>query len=272
MQFIRRDGVTLHYQAISAAGKPGIVFINSLGTDFRIWRDVVVRLAGDYSVLLYDKRGHGLSDLGPTPYTIDDHAADLAAVMDAAGFGRSIICGLSVGGLIAQQFYLDRPDLVAGLVFCGTAHRIGTADSWNDRIAQVEADGLGAIVDAVMARWFTDRFRAPDNAEFSGYRNMFLRTPVAGYTATCAAIRDADFTADAPRIAAPSLCIVGEADSAAPPDLVASFARLIPGARYELMRNAGHLPCVEQPEVLTAMIRAFSDFAASEDVSDRQRH
>ncbi|MEM1381870.1 MAG: alpha/beta fold hydrolase, partial [Pseudomonadota bacterium] len=105
MQFADIDGVTLHYQVISAPDdKPTIVFSNSLGTDFRIWRDVIIRFVGEVSIVMYDKRGHGLSDLGPASDKpkIDDHVNDLAGLMDHLGISDAIICGLSVGGLIAQ--------------------------------------------------------------------------------------------------------------------------------------------------------------------------
>jgi 3-oxoadipate enol-lactonase len=84
---------------------------------------------------------------------------------------------------------------------------------------------------------------------------------VRGYAATCAAIRDADFTAAAKRIAVPTICVVGDQDGATPPDLVLSMAKLIPGAHYEVIANAGHIPCVEQPEALHAILRAFLDKA-----------
>src|SRR5690606_2277644 len=95
------------------------------------------------------------------------------------------------------------------------------------------------------------------NAAFAGYRNMLIRQPVEGYVATCEAIRDADFTEAAGRIAVPAICIVGDQDGATPPDLVLSTAKLIPGCRYEVIKDAGHIPCVEQPEVLTETSRVF---------------
>jgi 3-oxoadipate enol-lactonase len=262
VQFARINDVTIHYQIIGAAGdKPVLVFANSLGTDFRIWRDVIVRLAGDFAIVLYDKRGHGLSDLGQVPYAIEDHATDLAGLLDLLSVKNAIICGLSVGGLIAQSLYQRRPDLVRALILCDTAHKIGTSESWASRIAQVEAEGIESIADAVMERWFTPAFRRPENTGFGGYRNMLVRQPAGGYAATCAAIRDADFTEAAKKIAVPTICIVGDQDGSTPPALVLSMAKLIPNARYEVIKDAGHIPCIEQPEALTSIIRAFIDFA-----------
>ena len=258
MQFTKIGGVTLHYQLIGApAGKPVIVFANSLGTDFRIWRDVIVRLAGDFAIVTYDMRGHGLSDIGETPYSMDDHVGDLAGLLDFLGTSQVIVCGLSVGGLVAQGLYAARPELVKALVLCDTAHRIGTADLWNARIEAILKEGVETIADGILERWFTPAFRAPTNADFIGYRNMLIRQPAAGYAATCAAIRDADYTEAAKAIAVPAICIVGDQDGSTPPDLVLSTAKLIPGCRYEVIPGAGHIPCVEQPEVLTEIIRAF---------------
>jgi 3-oxoadipate enol-lactonase len=263
VQFSRINDVTLHYQLIGGpADKPVIVFANALGTDFRIWRDVVVRLAGNYAIVLYDKRGHGLSAVGQVPYSIEDHASDLIGLLDLLAVKRAFICGLSVGGLIAQALYQQRPDLVQGLILCDTAHKIGTQESWNARIESVEESGVGGIVDRIMEQWFTPAFRRPENAAYDGYCNMLLRQPVEGYLATCAAMRDADYTEAAKAIGAPAICIVGDQDGSTSPALVRSLARLIPDARYEVIRDAGHMPCVEQPEALTAVIRAFIDDAS----------
>lgn len=258
MHFAALNGVTLHYQLVGAApDRPVVVFINSLGTDFRIWRDVIVRLAGDVGVVLYDKRGHGLSGVGDTPYSIDYHVGDLEALLHHLRTDRVVLCGLSVGGLIAQGLYAKRPDLVRGLILCNTASRIGTADLWRDRIGALERGGIEAVADGVMQRWFTAAFRAPENAALDGYRTMLVRQPLDGYIATCAALRDADFTEAAGRIAAPTLCIAGDQDGSTPPDVVLTLARQVPNARYEVIAGSGHIPCVEQPAVLAQMIKDF---------------
>jgi 3-oxoadipate enol-lactonase len=258
VQFINIGGVTLHYQLIGGpADKPVIVFVNSLGTDFRIWRDVIVRLAGDFPIVTYDKRGHGLSDVGVSPYSMEDHVGDLEGLLDHLNVSNAIICGLSVGGLVAQGLYAKRPDLVRALILCDTAHKIGTADMWNTRIATIEAQGIEPLADAVLERWFTPAFRGNGQSDLAGYRNMLVRQPASGYAGTCAALRDADYTEAAKRIAVPTLCVVGDQDGSTPPDLVRSMADLIPGARYEIVADAGHIPCVEQPAALTELVRNF---------------
>jgi 3-oxoadipate enol-lactonase len=213
MQFVHINDIVIHYDIQRAGdGKPVVVFINSLGTDSRIWHHELPKLAEDFTVLTYDKRGHGLSGLGNPRYSIADHAADLAGLLDHLQLSQVIICGLSVGGLIAQGLYATRPDLVKALIFSNTAHKIGTTESWAARIAAVDQNGIGSILDAIMERWFTAPFRKPDNAAYQAYCNMLVRQPTSGYSGTCAAIRDADFTEAAKKIAVPALCIVGRED------------------------------------------------------------
>jgi len=258
MQFAKINGVTLHYQVISAPeDKPTIVFSNSLGTDFRIWRDCIVRLVGQCSLVMYDKRGHGLSDTGNSPYKIDDHVNDLAGLLDHLGINNAVICGLSVGGLIAQGLLYLRPDLVRALILCDTAAKIGTAEMWDERIAALSEAGLEATADDILQRWFSSDFHAGQKEALAGYRNMLTRIPIDGYLGTCHALRDADLRPAAAKIGVPAICIVGDEDQATPPDLVLETAKMIPDARYEVIRGAGHLPCIEQPEILVEIIKAF---------------
>ncbi|KAA3498062.1 3-oxoadipate enol-lactonase [Rhizobium rhizogenes] len=258
MHFLRCGENAIHYRAQGlASGKPVIAFINSLGTDFRIWDAVIEALGDEYGFVLHDKRGHGLSDVGASPYSIDDHADDLIALLDHVSVKKAVIWGLSVGGLIAQGLYVRRPDLVSALILSNTAHRIGTADMWNARIDKVTSDGLASLVDPVMERWFTPAFHQPDNAAYAGARNMLSQQPEAGYSGTCAAIRDADFTRQAASIAVPTLCVAGDQDGSTPPALVQSLADLIPASRFITIAGCGHIPCLEQPLAYTQAAGIF---------------
>ena len=255
MAFIRANGIILHHQVLGRPDAPALIFINSLGSDLRIWQDVAPAFAHRYHVVLYDKRGHGLSDAPPAPYAMDDHVDDLVALLERLKIDSAALVGLSVGGMIAQRMAVRMPERVRALTLCCTAAKIGTPETWAERIASVEEGGVEAVVEAVLQRWFTPRFRETRADECAGWRNMLVRTPAQGYSGTCAAIRDADLTADAARIAAPTLCVAGDQDGSTPADVVRATAGLIPGARFALIESAGHIPCVEQPAVLTELIR-----------------
>lgn len=255
--FARINGVSLHYRHEPAPGRPVLVFINSLGTDFRIWQDVADHLAGQFGFLFYDKRGHGLSELGDSPASIETLSADLAGLLDHLGIARASLCGLSIGGLIAQSLYKTRPDLVDRLVLCDTAARIGTAQSWNDRIDATLSTGIASFADGVMEKWFTPEFHKHRAADLTGYKTMLARQLPAGYAAACTALRDADYSAATAAIAVPTLVVVGDQDGSTPPELVRGLADAIPGARFEIIAGAGHIPCVEQPEALSALMADF---------------
>lgn len=258
MDFTSIGGTVIHYRDSAEAGRPALVFSNSLGTDFRIWDDVVALLGDGFRYVRYDKRGHGLSGLGNPPYRMADHVGDLAGLLDALDIRDAIVCGLSVGGLIAQGLYATRPELVRGLILCDTGHRIGNEEMWNSRIAAIEAGGIEAIADAVLERWFSKAFREGRRVALEGWRAMLTRTPQTGYTGTATAIRDTDFTEEAKRIAVPALCVVGDEDGATPPDLVRSMAELIPAAQCRIISGAGHLPCIEKPDELAKLIARFT--------------
>lgn len=256
MSFVRVNETLLHYRISGPEGAPALVFVNSLGTDARIWDGVIDALSPTWRCLNYDNRGHGLSDAPVGDYSLDDHVDDLTGLLDHAGIEKAVVIGVSIGGMIAEAFALHSPDRVSGLVLCCTAPRMGDASMWTQRIETARAKGLESMVDAIMERWFSPGFRTSRPDELAGWRNLFLRTNPLGYASTCATLRDADLTAVIPSIAAPTLVVAGDADLAAPLDLVRNNLA-IPGARLEVIEGAGHIPSIEQPAHLAALIETF---------------
>ncbi len=257
MNVTRANGIQLHYAVEGPEDAPVIVFSNSLGTDFRVWDRLVDRFDGRYRMLRYDKRGHGLSEATPAPYAMDDHVGDLIGLLDHLKLDRVVVCGLSVGGLIAQGLAARQPERMRAMILMDTAAKIGTAEMWNERIAVIGKGGIEALADPIMERWLSAKFRAEKPEEALAWRNMLTRTPVDGYVGTSAAIRDTDLTENTARIAMPVLGIAGSEDGATPPDLVRGTIDLIEGGRFELIEGAGHLPCVEDPDRVAGLIVAF---------------
>jgi 3-oxoadipate enol-lactonase len=262
MKFVKANGLVIHFSDQGRRDAPPLVFINSLGTDFRIWTEVAKILAPDFRIVLYDKRGHGLSESGPDKNDMADYAGDLMGLLDSVGVGRATIVGLSIGGVIAQEFYRQRPERVAALVLCDTAAKIGTDETWDQRIAEVERGGIESIADSVLERWFTAEFPASRPAEFAGIRAMLTRTPRQGYLAACGALKRADLRPYAGRIEAPTLCLVGDEDGSTPVALVKETAALIAGSRFEIVEGAGHLPNVEKPSIVARLVAEHARRAA----------
>lgn len=257
MAFVRINDVVLHYRVQGRIDAPALALTNSLGTDARIWDDVIALLGTDYRVLSYDKRGHGLSTAPEGDYTLDDHVGDLVGLLNHLGLDRLALAGISVGGLIGQRFALRYPDRLNALVLCDTAPKVGDAAMWNGRIDAVRRNGMASIAEAVMLRWFTETFRRDRADELAGWQTMFERMPVAGYAGTCAALRDADLRDAIGTIAVPTLVAVGDQDLSTPVDLVRDMASHIPGARFEIIAGSGHIPSIEQPRALAALMTRF---------------
>ena len=141
------------------------------------------------------------------------------------------------------------------MVISNTAAKIGTPAMWDERIAAVKVGGIEALADAVMERWFSAGFRATPELEL--WRNMLVRGEDDGYAGCSAAISGTDLFTPTSGLRLPTLGIAGAEDGSTPPDLVRETTDLIPGSRFHLIRKAGHLPCVEQPEEYAAVLTQF---------------
>ena len=249
--------VQVHYRDDGDPSGAPVVFANSLGTDLRLWDDVLPHLPPGLRLIRYDKRGHGLTSCPPAPYSMGALVTDAERLLDHLGVQDCVFVGLSIGGMIAQGLAVKRLDLVRAMVLSNTAARIGTAALWEDRIAQVRAGGIAALADPVMERWFSKPFRA--TPALAAWRTMLTRQPAEGYMGCCAAIAGTDFYTTTAGLSLPTLAIAGSEDGSTPPDLVRETAELVKGARFHLIRGAGHLPCVEKPaeyaEVLTGFLK-----------------
>lgn len=253
MQVLNRPWGAMHFRIDGPADAPAVVFANSLGTDLRLWDPLLTEMPG-IRAIRFDKRGHGLSDEGGR-FGIDDLADDAAALIEHLGLGPVVFVGLSIGGMIAQSLAARRPDLVRAVVLSNTAVRMGSAESWAQRIGAVQDAGLASIADTIMERWFAAPFRA--RPELALWRNMVIRTSATGYVAACAALAAADLTAGTRGLRLPVLVIAGDQDGSSPAELVRATADLIPGADFRIIADAGHLPCVEQPSAYAALLRPF---------------
>lgn len=247
--------VCLHYRIDGNPEGAPVVFANSLGTDLRLWDKVVALMPPGLKIIRYDMRGHGLSDAPPAPYTMGALVRDLERLLDHLAVRDAVLVGLSIGGMVAQGLAVKRLDQIRALVLSNTAAKIGTAGMWEERVALVQAQGVEGLADPVLQRWFAPAFR--DSPEGRAWRHMLVRTPVAGYAGCSAAIAGSDFYATTATLRLPALAIAGSEDGSTPPDLVREMIDLIPGSRFALIQGSGHLPCVDQPEVYSAVVTEF---------------
>lgn len=256
MKVLRLPQFDMHWREDGDPTGEPVVFANSLGTDLRLWDSVIDLLPrAGYRFIRFDKRGHGLSSCPASPYTMDELVADVEALLSHLSVKTCTFVGLSIGGMIGQQLASNRPDLVKALVLSNTAAKMGEPAMWAQRMDAVRAGGLSSIADAVLERWFSADFR--QTAELSAWKSMLTRTPADGYAGCCAAIAGADLTETTRKLGQPVLCIGGSEDLASPPSLVRGTSDLIAGSQYVEISGAGHLPCVEAPQVFANHLNAF---------------
>jgi 3-oxoadipate enol-lactonase len=238
-----------------------VVLSHALGCDLTMWDPLANNLAADCRVIAYDHRGHGSSDAPAGPYAMADLADDTARLLRELDTGPVVWVGLSMGGMVGQELALRHPALVGALVLAHTTS--GYPDSaravWEQRIATVREQGIGAIADAVMARYFHESFRAAHPATVDRFRQRLVTTDEEGYVGCCAAVGGVDTTARLGQIAVPTLVLAGELDQGTPVDMARTLADGIAGARLQVLAGASHLGAVEQPDAFAAAVTAFVD-------------
>lgn len=247
----------LNYELGGREGAPVVAFTGSLGTDLTMWRPQSERLGERFRTLRYDVRGHGASPVPPGPYSMDELGSDLVALLDRLGVERVSLCGLSIGGMISMWVAAHAPERVERLVLCCTSAKLGPPETWHERAATVRAEGVGAIADAVLGRWFTPPFAAEHPEVIERMRGMLIATAPEGYAGCCEAIAAMDLTPALPSVTAPTLVLAAEQDPSTPPEHGRRVAELIPGARFEVISPAAHIATVERPDLTTAMILRF---------------
>jgi 3-oxoadipate enol-lactonase/4-carboxymuconolactone decarboxylase len=253
MAFARNGKVRLHWREDGSG--PPLLLLNSVGCDLSLW-DAAMPHLESFRVLRMDMRGHGQSDSPLGDYTLDQLAADAAYVLDAARIDKAAVCGLSLGGMTAMTLALHAPRRVSSLILACTSAQMDR-DAWNTRIETVRSQGMPAIVDAVIARFFSEDFRRDHAPEVQTIRDHFLGLNPEGYASCCAAIRDMALRDRIARIAAPTLVIAGSKDVATPFEGHGSeILKRIPGAQLDMM-PAAHIAPVEMPVAFAAIVTAF---------------
>ena len=254
------QAITLNDQLIAYRHRRGggrtVVFANSLGSDQSLWDQVLDHLGGGYGTLTYDLRGHGQSGLS-SGFTIADMADDLIALIEHLGLRDVLLCGVSVGGMIAQSVAARRPDLLSGVILCTTAAKIGTDERWAERISGVRENGLAGFADTILNNWFGAAYAQSQPDGWQLCHNMLSRTPTAGYVSVCEAIRAADLSEQTATITVPVHCIGGSEDASVTVENVTALSRLIPDARLTVFDGVGHLPPLEAPARMAQLIEDF---------------
>jgi 3-oxoadipate enol-lactonase len=255
-------GVRLAVNVPASFSKPFVMLSNSIGASMGMWDEISDRLSGHVSVVRYDTRGHGKSDVPAGPYTIERLGLDAVAILDALNIRQVIFCGLSLGGLTGMWLGANQGDRLAGLVLANTAANFPPASMWQDRAAAVRANGMNSLVPVTLDRWFTKAFRERTPERIEQMAEMIGATPSEGYAACCDVLAVADLKPRLSDISCPVQVICGAHDPSTPPARGDEIVAGINGAQMVTL-DAAHISAVEAPDAFTHELKKFMSRAVS---------
>ena len=254
------DGCPIHYRLDGPEDAPVVVLSNSLGANISMWEPQMAALTGHHRVLRYDNRGHGQSGVPEGPYTLERIARDARELIGELGLGSVFWCGVSLGGMVGMWLGANASYYLKRAVLANTSPLIGPRDIWNQRIAAIQADGMGAFAKVGVTRWLTPGFAAAHPEISDKLAAMIAATPPEGYIATATAIRDMNLLPILGQITIPVLVIAGSADPATPCSMGEQIHSGVAGARFAIL-EAAHLSNWEQTEEFNRLILKFFDAA-----------
>ena len=261
MNRIRSGDAEIAYEVLGNG--PPLVLLHPFPAHHGLWLPAAQSLISRYRVVLPDLRGHGDSEIGDGPATMEKHASDLARVLDDAGVGRAIFCGVSIGGYILFEFWRRYRGRVAALGLCCTRAQADTGEARNTRLKNA---------DLVLERgteWFVDLMapkllgkstqEARPDLVADARRMMLQMSPqdIAQVQQGMAARPDSVTTLKT--INVPALVVLGEEDTLIPLSDGELMRQHIANSHLAVIPKAGHFAVWEQPETVGKLIRQFVD-------------
>jgi len=255
---IKANGITFNYDVTGIDGAPWLIFSNSLATNLHMWDQQAADLRNSFRILRYDQRGHGQTEAPAGRYTFELLVADVIALMDALGVARAHWCGVSMGCATGMGLVQKHPGRFDRMVLCDNPGRSSpeTHRQWEERIAVAQKDGMAALLESTMQRWFPPETLKANPPHMDIIRRMILATPINGFIGCSAALGDHDFRPLMPQVKNPVLYMTGEKDghNAA---AMKVMQQELPGSQYIVLPGAGHISNMDQPALFTKSLREF---------------
>jgi 3-oxoadipate enol-lactonase len=256
---ILANSIVTHFELDGPVNAPVVTMSHALAASLQMWEPQLPALTGHYRVLRYDTRGHGGSEVPLGPYTLEMLADDVLGLLAALGIQRTHFVGLSMGGMIGQAVALTRPEVLLSLVLADTSSRMPpeTGPVWDARIAAAQSQGMAALVEGTIERWFTAPFLARSPEVVDRVRMLIRTTAPQGFAGCSHAIRALDYAERLGEIRVPTLIIVGEQDMGTPVAASEFMRAAIPGSKLLVLPSAAHLSNVEQAERFNEALTGF---------------
>jgi 3-oxoadipate enol-lactonase len=254
---VKANGITFNCEIDGAGNAPWLIFSNSLATNLSMWDHQARVMSARYQVLRYDQRGHGKTEAPEGRYTFAILLADVIALMDALEIPHANFCGLSLGGATALGLAEEHPDRIERAIVCDSpcASTPASAKQWEERIAVARANGMEALVEPTLQRWFPPDVYGANTPAVVKVREMVKSTPLNGFIGCCAALGDHNFRSAVASVSQPVLFMVGEKD---PPNAaMREMNKELAGSQFVEIAGAGHISNMEQPEAFTGALEKF---------------
>ena len=250
------NGIEINYRIDGAEDAPWLTFSNSLACDLSMWDGQMQVVENDFRVLRYDTRGHGKSEGPPGDYSFDELRDDVVELWRTLGIESSTFVGLSLGGMTGLGLSLDHGARIPKAVICDCRADAPQSfyDMWIERRAGLTKNGIEAVVDYNMQRWFTPKFLAEDAPILGDVREMIRGTSKDGFMGCTGALMKLDYFSRIGEIKVPIRFIVGALDGFHP-DEMAKMHECVEGSTLTLIDDAAHLPNIEQPEAFNKALR-----------------
>jgi 3-oxoadipate enol-lactonase len=254
---IKANGINIHYSLEGPPSAPVITLSHSLAANFTMWEPQMELLKGRYRVLRYDTRGHGGSDIPEGPYSVEQLAEDVRALLQVLEIKQTHFMGLSMGGMIAQVFALNYPSMLRSLILCDTTSQVPQEAKpiWAQRLMIAQAKGMEPHVEPTIERWFTERFRSSPVVD--RVRAMIRATHPRGFIGCGRAIMEFNLTERLAAIRVPTLIVVGEEDSGTPVSTAQAIHEQIKGSNLVILKSAAHLSNIEQAQAFNKAVIFF---------------
>ena len=255
---VRANGISINYTIDGRDGAPWLVLSNSLATNLSAWEEQARELAGGLRVLRYDQRGHGATEAPKGRYSFELLMADALALMDALGIAKAHFAGLSMGGATALGLAEQHPERLDKVIVCDSPCQSTptSTQQWEERIAVAEKEGMAALVEPTVTRWFPPEVIKANPAYLDRVRQMIRSTPVQGFIGCAAALANHDFAAAVGTVKRPVLFLAGERDGVTPAAM-RTLHETLPGSRYVELAGAGHISNLDQPQAFSRAVQEF---------------
>ncbi|MAX32168.1 MAG: 3-oxoadipate enol-lactone hydrolase [Halomonadaceae bacterium] len=261
MVFLNIHGRSVAYRLLGAEANPLVILAHPLGMSQAVWDEVLPALLPHYRVLTWDLPGHGASEAwGEGPITPADLAGQALALADHAGASHFHFAGTSIGGVVGQQLISQHGERLLSATLTNTGAVIGNAELWNTRAGRVRQEGLAAMCEEIVPRWFAASCFKAEPALKNGWCIQMGRGDDDSYAKLCEMLGRDVFNGKLSNKGVKVQLLGGSEDMATPPSTLEALAVELDGAPLEILEGVGHVPSVEVPaqiaERLLAIFRA----------------